>query len=625
MGSIGPDTNISLDDLGRGSGGGSSDQVAPLPPRDVVLSLRTGKVRPLGGNPKIPSGINKQPRQGRVFLSRRGLDGDERSFPPHQGPDNALFQYDPRHYEFWRRTLPATAAIGEGGGGARRQDFCRVGGFGENLSTACLSEDNVCVGDEFHLGPDAVIQVTMPRQPCFKLNHRFEYRRMSALTQATGRTGWYYRVLREGTISEGDEMVLARRPNPAWPLSRLQHFTYRAKDAADPGVCAEILRLEGLSAEFSALYEKRLAAGVAEDMSGRLNGTDALLWRPYRVVEKSALTPTITKFVFEAEDESPAAEERVGAENGHEENGEKGKEEEGASDVGFSRLGRFPHVRLKFGLNARFVRAYSVVCGDMRRFELGVARADDSRGGSQFLHDEVQVGDVLGATEAVSALRSTGMARAPRTGHHVFVLGGVGVTAFISEIRRLERASASLEVHYAVRSRIEAAYLEHLPAEKTTVYVRNEGRRLDVKSWIPPPSQSPSTPSTPEVMIYCCGPTSLMNACREQCQRLGYPTSHTHFEDFGGATTGTGAPFEVEIKSTGQVLGVPRDKSLFQVLNEAGFDIEGSCMVGNCGTCMVDHCGGEIVHHGLALDEEQKKEAMLSCVSRGKGRITVDC
>ena len=205
MGSNGSDTNTDF-----GVDRWSSEQVAPLPPQDAVLGLRTGKVRPLGGNTKVLSGVNKQPRQGRVFLSHGGLAGDERSFPPHQSSDNALFQYDRRHYEFWRQALPPP----EGRGSRRREDLCRPGGFGENLTTAHLSEDNVCVGDEFSLGSEALIQVTKPRQVCFKMNHRFEYRRMSTLIQSTGRTGWYYRVLREGHIGEGDELVLQRRPNP---------------------------------------------------------------------------------------------------------------------------------------------------------------------------------------------------------------------------------------------------------------------------------------------------------------------------------------------------------------------------------------------------------------------------
>jgi ferredoxin len=179
--------------------------------------------------------------------------------------------------------------------------------------------------------------------------------------------------------------------------------------------------------------------------------------------------------------------------------------------------------------------------------------------------------------------------------------------------------SADFEIHYAVRSRKEAAYLEQLPPKHTTVYAKNEGARLGIDGIVPEPNDG-----NYEAMIYCCGPTSLLSACQDVTKKLRYPRSHVHYEEFGGAATGTGEPFEAEIKSTGQVLQVPREKSLLQVLTEAGLEIESSCLVGNCGTCMVDYCKGEVEHRGTALDDEMKEESMLSCVSRAKGRVLVD-
>lgn len=117
----------------------------------------------------------------------------------------------------------------------------------------------------------------------------------------------------------------------------------------------------------------------------------------------------------------------------------------------------------------------------------------------------------------------------------------------------------------------------------------------------------------------------MIDETRNLTRQLGYPQSYVYFEEFGGATAGTGDPFEVEVKTTGKILQVPREKSLLQVLNEAGFDIDSSCLAGNCGACMVDYCKGEVMHQGVALDDEQKSTSILSCVSRGKGRITVSC
>ncbi|KAI0007143.1 PK beta-barrel-protein domain-containing protein-like protein [Xylariaceae sp. FL0662B] len=551
--------------------------LAPLPPKDVLLSLRTGKIRPLGGVKGLFSAINKQPHQDKVRVTPRGLVGDERQYVHHLSADNALHQYDPRHYDAWKKSLP------------HREHKFKVGAFGENLSMAHLSESNLCIGDKFRLGPDAVIQVTMIRQPCYKLNHRFDHRKMSSLVQNTGRTGWYYRVLEEGDIQIGDEMELIERVNPHWPLSRLQHVLYR--DMNNMKAISELCELPGLSEEFIELFTKRLRNG-AENMDGRLQGAFAVPWRLYQLVEKTPLTPRIQRFVFAAAEDVSVEKKEL-------------------------QLGRFPHVRLRFGPDSKFTRAYSVVSGDMNSFELGIAKDDHSRGGSIYLHDNLNVGDVVEVAKGHTVSRK-GDDQSIGVKRHIFILGGIGVTAFMSELKALEKTSAEVEIHYAVRSRDEAAYLDLLPPGKTTIYAKSEGRRLNVIDLIPPPKSL-------ETMIYCCGPTSLLEACRVQTKKLGYPSSQVHFEEFGGAATGTGDPFEAEIKATGQVLQVPGEKSLLRVLNEAGFDVESSCLVGNCGTCIVSHCKGQILHQGVALEDEQKETSMLACVSRGRGRITIDC
>ncbi|OTB03174.1 hypothetical protein M426DRAFT_321969 [Hypoxylon sp. CI-4A] len=557
--------------------------LAPLPPKDFVQSLRTGKIRPFGGVKGLTSAINKQPRQGKIRLTVGGLAGDERQYVHHKSPDNDLHQYDPRHYEEWKKILPDKA-----------HKF-KVGAFGENLSSALLTESNICVGDKFRLGPEAIIQVTMLRQPCYKLNHRFENKKMSSLIQKTGFTGWYYRVLQGGDVQVGDEITLIERINPRWSLARVHHILY--VDSNNMEAIAELSQLEGFSKEFLKLFQNRLTKGT-EKMDGRLLGDFAVPWQPYKLVEKTPLTARVQRFVFKSEDD-----------------------EIDAADL---RFGRFPHVRLRFGANAQFTRAYSVVSGDMRSFELGIARDDNSRGGSAFLHDTLKVGDILEVAKghnAVTPTASHDQGTGPKK--HVFILGGIGVTAFLGEIKELEEKSGDFEIHYAVRSREEAAYLDRLPAANTTVYAKSEGRRLDIDSIVPSPNDCRD--ECFKAFVYCCGPPSLLASCQDVTAKLGYPRSQTHFEEFGGAGTGTGDPFEAEIKATGQILQVPQEKSLLDVLNEAGFEIESSCLVGNCGTCTVDVCKGKVNHQGTALEEEQKETSMLSCVSRGKGKIVIDC
>ncbi|KAL4721995.1 hypothetical protein ACLX1H_011189 [Fusarium chlamydosporum] len=542
---------------------------APLPPTDTLLSLRTGKVRPIGGV-NIRSAINKRDRQGQWEVTPLGLVGDEHHYIHHGGPEKALHQYCAAHYDLWNAELPG------------REDLFKVGGFGENLSTMNMSERNVCIGDTYRVGKDVLIQVTSPRQPCYKLNHRFQHKKASALTQSTGRMGWYYRVIKTGFIEQGDEMQLVERIHPTWSLARVQNYLYHEKNNYE--AFRELSTLPALSEEMLDIFRKRLEHG-AEDMSGRLEGDRIpVVWRPYKLASKTSLTPRVKSFIFEIEGDDKKAEA--------------------------SAFGQFPFVRLQFGPDGSLSRAYSVVSGTTNRFELGVARDDNSRGGSIYLHDKLNVGDVIkvapGHNPPTTQQDDTTESQVRK---HIFVIGGIGITAFLTEIEKLSGKQAEMEVHYAVRSHHDAAYLDRLPLGKTTIYAKDQGQRLNLSQVIPEPKDENGHTS----VVYCCGPTSLMEACRTTTTTLNYPKTNVHFEEFGDATTGTGEPFEAEIKSTGQTLKVPREKSLLQVLSDAGFEIESSCLVGNCGTCMVDVCKGQVEHKGVALDEEQKKESMLSC------------
>ena len=135
---------------------------APLPPKDVLSSVWTCKIR---------SAIHKQPRSGPVPVGVTGVAGDEQEYGPHGGREKALHQYSAGHYAAWNAELPG-----------RAHPF-QPGGFGQNLSTSLLHEENVCIGDRFRIGPEGGVEVVVgePRQPYFKLNHRFAHGQLQAV------------------------------------------------------------------------------------------------------------------------------------------------------------------------------------------------------------------------------------------------------------------------------------------------------------------------------------------------------------------------------------------------------------------------------------------------------------
>lgn len=222
-----------------------------------VEGLFIGKVAPLGAD-AVPSGIAKRPVTDKLWLSENGLDGDEHGDRRHHGgPDKAVHHYPFDHYAGWRSEIGAHALLD------------RAPAFGENLSTTGLSEAAVAIGDVFRLG-NATIQVSQGRQPCWRLNLRFDVPDMALRVQESGRVGWYYRVLEPGAVSTGDELCLIDRPTPDWTIERLCRLLY--VDPMNVDELASLIDLPALPAKLRATAQRRLEDGKVEDWSMRLTG-----------------------------------------------------------------------------------------------------------------------------------------------------------------------------------------------------------------------------------------------------------------------------------------------------------------------------------------------------------------
>lgn len=224
---------------------------------DVVPVVLAGRAAPIApGGP--PSGIDKHPLPGPWRIAAEGLEGDAQADRRlHGGPEKALHHYALDHTPAWLAEIGTHPLIG------------RPGAFGENLSTLGWTEATVCLGDVARFG-SALLQVSQARQPCFKLNHRFGLPDMARRVQASGRTGWYWRVLESGEARPGDAMRLQDRPLPGWPLARLLHVLYR--DTGDRAALEEMAGLEVLAESWRALARRRLESGRVEDWRRRLGG-----------------------------------------------------------------------------------------------------------------------------------------------------------------------------------------------------------------------------------------------------------------------------------------------------------------------------------------------------------------
>ncbi|QYE34064.1 MOSC domain-containing protein [Polymorphobacter sp. PAMC 29334] len=181
----------------------------------------------------MPSGFIKRPVPGPVAVTRNGIEGDEQGdLRVHGGRDKAVYGYAAEAYDYWHTAQPQHA------------ERLGPGAMGENLTIAGFDEKTVHIGDKVRIGT-ALLEVTEPRQPCFKLALAFDDPRLVRTFTRAGRCGWYYRTLEPGLIATGDTCECIDRPNPAWTVARL--FEVIMARAFSPDTLAEMVAIEGLA------------------------------------------------------------------------------------------------------------------------------------------------------------------------------------------------------------------------------------------------------------------------------------------------------------------------------------------------------------------------------------------
>ncbi|KAI8299170.1 Carnitine monooxygenase reductase subunit [Colletotrichum sp. SAR11_240] len=545
---------------------GASEQVDLRAPfvSDTLLEVRTSTMKKMPGL-EIESGIDKNLRNGPIRVSFLGLEDDEHDPTFHGGVDKAIHGYCSSHYPGWQTEFPAAA------------DRFQPGGFGENFVTKHMNERNVCIGDVIAVGDEVVLQVSLPRQPCFKLNHRFQLKNFAPNTYKTSRTGWYYRVLKEGTVKAGDEIKLVERKWPAWTIERVQEFLHR--DQSNLQMNEELAQIEEMGKESRGAFQRRVAKAKAQAKKTKDKGEE---WRDYKIVEKKRETSRVSSFTLESV--SGDAQTDVDMEGAH------------------------TKIKLPNGL----LRSYSIVSGEPKRFELGIALEDNSRGGSRWFHESANVGDIVQVGRITTDVKV-----ASASSNHVFIVGGIGITAFMALMEAYHSVHYNFELHYGIRSADDVPFRSRLESfgKSARIYDGSKGERMDIG----------------EIMrtlkwnshVYVCGPTRMMEAAKKAAEESGLDATDVHYEAFAADTTGD--PFEVEVTNRdGKVLKVSEEETLLEVIKRDIGDLESSCEVGNCGTCKVVLKSGRVDHRGTALSPEEKAGSMLSCVSRGIGRIAIE-
>ena len=277
-----------------------------------------------------------------------------------------------------------------------------------------------------------------------------------------------------------------------------------------------------------------------------------------------------------------------------------------------------PGAHVDLLLSPDLTRQYSL-CGspaERDRWRIGVLLDEGSRGGSRHVHASLQAG----ARVRVRGPRNH-FPLAPAE-EYVFVGGGIGITPLLPMVAQAQAAGTPWRLHYGGRRRASMAFLDELAAygDRVVVWPQDERGLLDLDAALGAPR--------PGALVYACGPEGLLQAVEGRC--AAWAPGSLHLERFSARAADPEAvdtSFEVVCERSGITVTVPADRSILEVVQDAGVAALSSCLEGVCGTCETAVVEGEPEHRDSLLSEDERAagDYMMICVSRSCGpRLVLD-
>jgi ferredoxin-NADP reductase len=266
------------------------------------------------------------------------------------------------------------------------------------------------------------------------------------------------------------------------------------------------------------------------------------------------------------------------------------------------------------------VRQYSLCNSpaETNRYRISILREPASRGGSSAVHDRLHPGTSL----RISPPRNF-FALNEAAPSSILIAGGIGVTPILAMAYRLHSINAPFSFHYAARSRERAVFFQELSSSgfsaRVSVYFDDDvsGKRFEAANIV--------RTAKPGSHLYCCGPKGFIQHVTEVAKQLGWPAEQIHVEYFAATPVLTGAPFDVVASRSGKVFHIPCERTILDVLTEAGIDIPSSCRSGVCSTCLTPVLDGIPDHRDIVQSDEEKAQnrRIAVCCSRSKTRQLV--
>lgn len=529
----------------------------------------------------VHTGIWKSPVSGPVMVRRLNLDGDgQGDLTGHGGEQRAVLVYQSESYDHWRAFL--------------HRDDLEWGGFGENFTVTGLADGDVCIGDRYRIG-EAEFEVTQPRVTCFRVGMRLNQPDLPGLLVAHGRPGFYLRVITEGRVRSGDEIVPTARGRHELSVADVDALLYL------PGADADRLR--------AAVDIPALSPGWRQSFADILAGRDrpeGAGWTGFRMMR-------VTEIRHESADVLSIYLESADS-----------------TELPKPLPGQYLTIRVDGADDPAPLRSYSLSNDPSAdRYRISVKRAEDGWA-SRWLHANTRTGSML----PVAAPRGEFSLSGSET-PVVLLSAGVGVTPVLAMLHAVRTASPNRRVVwiYTTRSRGSHPFareinglIEVMPNATEHVFYSGEGNRLDRDKL-----EMLGLPSDADV--YLCGPGTFMDAMRAGLLSLGFVPDRIHTEVFGAlpairpgiVDTGpamrphpppgpAGAGPAVTFSRSGiTARWSPEHRSLLEFAEACDIAVRYSCRSGVCHTCVTDVVSGTATYTEEPLQRPAPGTTLVCC------------
>ncbi len=581
-----------------------------------LLSVNVGLPRDVTWNGKtVRTSVWKSPVDGRRMVRKLDIDGDAQAdLAGHGGEHRAVFVYQMDSYHYWEGLLG-------------RNDFT-FGQFGENFTVEGLLDNDVCIGDRYRIG-GAEFEVTQPRVTCYRVGIRMNEPRMPALLVEHHRPGFYFRVLQEGEVGAGDDIVKIADGPERITVADIDALLYL------PGHTSEQLQRalqipalsEGWQSSFQAMLQQDSSPKTTVGNPGLANEEQAPAWpgfRQMRVANINKESDSVTSFFLKPIDGQP---------------------------LPLCQAGQFVVLRLVVDPGKPPVlRSYSL--SDLPAADhLRISVKSESNGiGSSFLCNRARQGDVLD----VSAPRGTFTLR-PGPNPVVLLSAGVGATPVMSMLHALAAEGSQREIWWVYGARNSAEHpfagesrslLKQLPRGRGYIVYSRPAASDQVGADFDAPGHI-DTALLEKIGVsqgsdfYLCGPSSFLQNMRDGLRNWGVLTGNVHTEIFGSLEAitpgmaqvvhtphlpqgmpGSGPP--VSFARSGITVAWDRKfASLLELAEACDVPVRWSCRIGVCHTCMTGLIDGSIIYSPEPLERPAPGNALVCC-SQPNASVTLD-